>query len=224
MHDRRRVRVRDVSATREKTRRPADRRPAPDQRRRWRFRHLPAPRLQNGQRFSSWVQACRGCRSRNRMAVGDVLRIEILPPRIARHLLALLGDRASAEGREDRSRHDGADLDAVLRDLAGEPLHQPHQSELRRAVGAELGIALLPRAGGDRHDRAAPVPAQMRDRRLGAEKRTGQVGGEGLPPNRRAGRTRLARSARRQRRGSRRRSPPTRPRPGRRPPPPPLRR
>src|SRR3712207_8079425 len=49
-------------------------------------------------------------------------------------------------------------------DLGGESLHQPHQPELRRAVGAELGIPLLPRTGGDRDDRAATILAEMQDR------------------------------------------------------------
>src|SRR5215207_508325 len=109
----------------------------------------------------------------------DVFWIEVLPPRVAHHGVALFGYGTTPEWCEDGPGYDGADLDAIVRNLGCEPLHQPHQPEVRGAVRTELRKALLAGARRDRDDHAAPAGSQVRDGGFGAEKRAGQIGSNG---------------------------------------------
>src|SRR5689334_10136918 len=90
------------------------------------------------------------------------------------------------ERREDRAGADRVDANALRRVVGGE---RPRQARDRSLGGVVLQVAAARddrTYGGDVDDRAAPVAAHKRNRRLGTEGVAHQVDAENLVPARRA--------------------------------------
>ena len=73
-----------------------------------------------------------------------------------------LGREFLVHARVGDSRGDGADSDAVLREFLCQRLNEPDKSELRRAVGAHVRVAVNTRLGGGAEQRAASGCLEMR--------------------------------------------------------------